>query len=268
MKGLFSRLFVAGGKSQGAKGAPRLVSSSFPRALYAVGDVHGRLDLLEALEERIVDHAGGSGEDLWVVLLGDMVDRGPASAQVIEHVMKPPRSGFRRLCLSGNHEEGMLAAFESPEGFAWWCRYGGLETLASYGVSMSQLEPGERSWETNRAVLEAYVPHAHRRFLAELPVALQVPGYVLVHGGLKPGVGMDEQTDTDLRWFRYPPRPVTPGPEGCVVHGHTVMERALVSDGRIGIDTGAYATGRLTAVRLKPGEAPILVEQSGSGRPR
>lgn len=268
MKRLFSRLFPSGTQADAARGAPRLSSPRFPRALYAIGDVHGRLDLLEALEERIVAHAGGADEDLWVVLLGDMIDRGPSSAQVVEHVMAPPRAGFRRFCLSGNHEEAMLAAFESPEAFEWWCRYGGLETLASYGVSVSQFDPAGRNWETNRAVLEAYVPRAHIEFLSSLPVAIQVPGYVLVHGGLTPGIGMAEQTDTDLRWFRYPPGPMALGAEGCVVHGHTVMEEALVSNGRIAIDTGAYATGRLTAVRLGAGQAPILVEQSEPSRQR
>lgn len=264
MKRLFSHLFASGGAPR--TGAPRLSSSDFPRALYAIGDVHGRLDLLVALEDAIIEDAGVADQDLWVVLLGDLVDRGPASAQVIEHVMAPPKAGFRRFCLSGNHEEAMLAAFEGPEGFEWWCRYGGLETLASYGVSLSRLDPRAHNWEANRAVLEAHVPQAHRDFLANLPVAMQVPGYVLVHGGLEPGLGMNEQSDTDLRWFRYPPDPLAPGPEGCVVHGHTIVEQALVSEARIAIDTGAFMTGRLTAVRLSQDQAPRLIEQSAQRR--
>ena len=263
MKRLFSRLFASGAAPKAKNGAPRIVSHDFPRALYAIGDVHGRLDLLKALEDRIVEDAGGADENVWVVLLGDIVDRGPASAQVIEHVMTPSISGFRRLCLSGNHEEAMLAAFEGREGFNWWCRYGGLETLASYGVSISQLDPAARNWATNRAVLEAYVPRAHVQFLTSLPVAVRVPGYVLVHGGFDPALGLDAQTDTDLRWFRYRSGPLAPGREGCVVHGHTIVEQALVSEGRIAIDTGAFATGRLTAVRLSPGQVPKLIEQSG-----
>src|SRR5690606_30288154 len=172
MRRFLSRLFGAGMVGR----APRLRSARFPRALYAIGDVHGRLDLLMALEEKIAAHAGNTDEDVWVVLLGDMVDRGPASAQVIDHVMAPSRWGFRRLCLSGNHEQAMLEAFDSAEAFDWWCRFGGVETLASYGVSASQLNLDAGGWEVNRAVLRAKMPDDHMAFLAGLPVMIEVPG--------------------------------------------------------------------------------------------
>lgn len=267
MRHFFSRLLGHRESTDAPKSAPRLKSARFPRALYAIGDVHGRLDLLAALEEKIARHSGGPDSEIWVVLLGDMIDRGPASAQVIDHVTTPSKWGFRRLCLSGNHEQAMLEAFEGPEGFEWWCRYGGLDTLSSYGISVTQLDPGARSWETNRAVLESYVPDSHIEFLAGLPVMIEVPGYVLVHAGVRPGVALAEQTDADLRWFRYPSDERATGSGPCVVHGHSVVAQPLVSPGRIAIDTGAYQTGRLTAVCLRPDQDPIIIEQSGPGSP-
>lgn len=266
MKKLFARIFGAFEPESARRGAPRLASDEFPRALYVIGDVHGRLDLLEALEEQIARHAGVVGEDIWVVLVGDVVDRGPSSAQVIDHLLAPPKWGFRRFCLSGNHEQAMLEAFESAEALEWWCRFGGIETLASYGVSISQLDPGARSWETNRAVLEAYIPREHVQFLSDLPVMIRVRSYVLVHAGLRPGIALKDQTDRDLRWFRHE----TDAAENngwqsdyCVVHGHTIVERPLITPERIAIDTGAYMSDRLTAVCLKSGQEPIIIEQLG-----
>ncbi|AEQ53122.1 metallophosphoesterase family protein [Pelagibacterium halotolerans] len=269
MRQLLARIF--GMPESTPRGAARLTSPHFPEALYVIGDVHGRLDLLEALEERIAHDAGAVNENVWVVLIGDIVDRGPSSAQVIDHVIRPSRWGFRRFCLSGNHEQAMLEAFESADALEWWCRFGGIETLASYGVSISQLDPGARSWDTNRAVLEAYIPREHVQFLSSLPVMIRVPGYVLVHAGMRPGIAPEDQTDQDLRWFRHEPDEHESDEQDrqsndCVVHGHTIVEHPLVTSGRIAIDTGAYATGRLTAVRLRSGQEPIIIEQSGSGQ--
>jgi serine/threonine protein phosphatase 1 len=263
MKSLLTRIFSAPRPKSARGGAPRLSSDHFPRALYVVGDVHGRLDLLEALEEQIAAHAKVVDENVWVVLVGDLVDRGPSSAQVLDHVIKPSQHRFRRLCLSGNHEQAMLEAFESAEAMEWWCRYGGIETLASYGISISQLDPGARSWQTNRSVLKAHIPDEHVQFLLGLPVMIQVPGYVLVHAGMRPGVAPEDQTDQDLRWYRYDVSGDVSETDYCVVHGHTIVEQPLVTSGRIAIDTGAFASGRLTAVCLTPGQEPIIIEQSG-----
>ncbi|MEQ8445443.1 MAG: metallophosphoesterase [Pelagibacterium sp.] len=265
MRQLFARIFGTSGPESARQGAARLSSANFPRALYVIGDVHGRLDLLESIEEQIAGHAGVVNEDVWVVLVGDVVDRGPSSAQVIDHLLKPSKWGFRRFCLSGNHEQAMLEAFESAEALEWWCRFGGVETLASYGVSISQLDPAARSWDTNRAVLEAYIPREHIQFLSDLPVMIRVPGYVLVHAGLRPGIAPEDQTDQDLRWFRHETDAAGDNEleSGyCVVHGHTIVERPLVTRGRIAIDTGAYMSGRLTAVCLRSGQEPIIIEQS------
>lgn len=263
MRKLLARIFGAP-QTQGApEGALRLSSARFPRALYVIGDVHGRLDLLEALEQKIAAHAGVVDETVWVVLIGDMVDRGPSSAQVLDHVIKPSQYGFRRLCLSGNHEQAMLEAFESAEAMEWWCRFGGIETLGSYGISVSQLDPAARSWETNRSILESYIPHEHVKFLSGLPVMIEVPGYVLVHAGLRPGVALKDQSDQDFRWYRHDPADDKAETDYCVVHGHTIVETPIVTPTRIAIDTGAYASGRLTVVCLRTGQEPIIIEQSG-----
>ncbi|HCO53709.1 MAG TPA: serine/threonine protein phosphatase [Pelagibacterium sp.] len=259
MKKLLARIFGA----RKTQGALRLSSPLFPRALYVIGDVHGRLDLLEAIEQQIAAHAERVDETIWVVLLGDLVDRGPSSAQVLDHVIKPSPHGFRRLCLSGNHEQAMLEALESAEALEWWCRFGGIETLASYGISISQLDPGARSWDTNRSILETYIPQEHIEFLSGLPVLIEVPGYVLVHAGLRPGVAPKDQSDQDLRWYRHDPEAAKVETDYCVVHGHTIVETPIVTPTRIAIDTGAYASGRLTAVCLRSGQEPIIIEQSG-----
>lgn len=266
MRHLLARLFGVPQPQNAPQGALRLSTSQFPRALYVIGDVHGRLDLLEALESQIAAHAGVNDETVWVVLIGDMVDRGPSSAQVLDHVIKPSQFGFRRLCLSGNHEQAMLEALESREGLDWWCRFGGLETLASYGVSVSMFDPGARNWETNRSVLETYIPKEHLQFLAGLPVMIEVPGYVLVHAGLRPGLALADQTDQDLRWYRHEAADDRENIDYCVVHGHTIVETPIVTPRQIAIDTGAYSSGRLTAVCLRSGQEPIIIEQSGSGQ--
>jgi len=261
MKHFLARLIGAGARrpNEGWGGAPRLHSSTFPGAIYAVGDVHGRLDLLKGLEAKIADHARDVAGEVWVVMLGDYVDRGPSSAQVLDHLIAEP-SGFRRICLGGNHEEAMLNALDDPTSFAMWCSVGGIETLASYGLSSSQIEA--QSWETVKNALDAYIPRAHREFLADLPVLVEVPGYLLVHAGLRPGVPLEEQTDHDLRWIASDMGDDDWGL--VVVHGHTIVPEVLVGSRRIAVDTGAYETGRLSAVCLTgPGGPATIIEQIG-----
>lgn len=262
MRPVLSRLFGARARrpAKARNTAPRLHSPVFPGALYAVGDVHGRLDLLTALEARIVEHARDVTGEVWIILLGDVVDRGPSSAQVIDHLLAEPAPGFRRICLGGNHEEAMLDALGDPQAYSLWRGVGGSETLASYGINAARLEG--RSWETVRAALDRYIPQTHRTFLETLPVLLQVPGFVLVHAGLRPGIPLAEQTDRDLRWLGSD----AGGAEEdfTIVHGHTIVPRVMIGKGRIAVDTGAYKTGRLSAVCLAgPGAAPVVIEQRG-----
>jgi len=262
MKHVLARLIGSGHPrpDEPGPGAPRLHSATFPGAIYAIGDVHGRLDLLLGLEEKIAAHASTIKGEAWVVLLGDFMDRGPSSAQVLDHLLAEPPSGVRRICLGGNHEEAMLDALDDPAAFSLWFGVGGAETLASYGLSPSRIET--RAWATVKAMLDAYIPQSHRAFLAGLPVLLEVPGFVFVHAGLRPGIPLAGQTDRDLRW-------IASGLEDedrdfAVVHGHTIVPDVLIGKRRIAVDTGAYETGRLSAVCLTGPDASVtVIEHTG-----
>jgi len=262
MKHVLARLIGSGHPrpDEPGPGAPRLHSATFHGAIYAIGDVHGRLDLLLGLEEKIAAHAREIEGEVWVIMLGDFVDRGPSSAQVVDHLLAAPAGRFRRICLGGNHEEAMLDALADPAAFAMWFGVGGAETLASYGLSPGRIEA--QAWDTVRRTLTAFIPAAHRAFLATLPVLVQVPGFVLVHAGLRPGVSLAGQTDRDLRWIASD---LEDGDRDfVVVHGHTIVPEVIVARRRIAVDTGAYETGRLSAVCLTGPGAPVaVIEQRG-----
>jgi serine/threonine protein phosphatase 1 len=200
---------------------PRIVLDHSPAVTYAIGDVHGCLDLLRELEALIIADAEGIAGERLIVMLGDLIDRGPDSAQVLDHVLSPPPPGFSRICLRGNHEAMMLAFLARPGYGASWLENGGCETLRSYGASPDLLHKGGR--RPLEEFVETGIPPAHRAFLAGLPVLLETPDAVFVHAGM--------------------PR-----------------SEPLLSPRRIAIDTGAYITGRLTAVRLAPGDPPQLLE--------
>lgn len=258
MKGVLSHLFSRRGAARPSpEGAPRLATGSFPSAIYAVGDVHGRLDLLRTLEAKIAADAMEIGGECWIVMLGDYVDRGPSSAQTIDHLLTPPPDGLRRICLGGNHEQAMLEALENAEAFRWWLGFGGGATLASYGVPQDAV--GAR-WETARKRIARAIPAAHRAFLAGLPVMLRVPGYIFVHAGLMPGVAPEDQSDHDLRWIREPFLTADHDFGATVVHGHTMAASVFVGPRRIGLDLGAYMSGRLAAVRLTQDAPPKIIE--------
>ena len=216
--------------------------------IYAIGDVHGCLGELHALEDMIVADAAGMAGEKWLVMLGDYIDRGPSSAQVIDHLLAPPPAGFQRTCLVGNHEEMLLAFLENPRRGGDWLENGGDTTLASYGVDLQRLK--RSSAKAKAAALDALMPLEHREFLKGLPILVDVPGYAFVHAGLAPGVPLDRQDDADLIWIRERFLDAVPTPGLVVVHGHTPGTEPVVKPARIGIDTAAYATGRLTAVRI------------------
>ncbi|MBB5752656.1 metallophosphoesterase family protein [Prosthecomicrobium pneumaticum] len=229
--------------------------------VYAIGDVHGCLDQLIALEAMIAaDAAALSAERRLIVLLGDLVDRGPASAGVIGHLLAPPPAGFERLVLRGNHELAFLAFLDAPERTAFWLTQGGMETLASYGLS-----PGSRFAGAGlrglAAAAQSVIPAEHIAFLRGLPVAALWDGFVLVHAGLRPGVPIEAQSERDLTEIREPFLSATEPLGAVVVHGHTPQREPSFDGRRIGIDLGCFATGRLCAVRLGDGPPRFLVAE-------
>lgn len=218
-----------------------------PPAIYAVGDIHGCYDQLVTAEARIrQDAARRSGGAALVVYLGDYVDRGPQSAAVLDHLTKPHDDGLARIALCGNHDDTFLNFLEDPAGSMYWLgpNFGGAVTLQSYGI-----DPEEVLWREGAGLMRA-VPQAHQAFLGALPVFLHVGNYLFVHAGVRPAVALEDQEDEDLIWIREPFLTDGPGLPLIVVHGHTPSAEPDLAPGRIGIDTGCFATGRLTVLRV------------------
>ncbi|RYE10986.1 MAG: serine/threonine protein phosphatase [Hyphomicrobiales bacterium] len=242
----------------------RLTLGSEHQLIYAIGDIHGHLDLLLELEALIETDRLALGMERTILLLGDLVDRGPRSAQVLDHVLMRQRSDPRYFCLAGNHEEAMLDFFTSGGSRAQWLRHGGIETLMSYGMPEEKLGGGTA---TARAAA-AYVPDEHIAMLQSLPVAIDTEHYFFAHAGARPGVELDAQTDHDLLWFKDGMASQYDEFSKTIVHGHDALTESAIGHRRINVDTGAFVTGRLSSVRLLRGYRPaiIAVEQPRTGQ--
>jgi serine/threonine protein phosphatase 1 len=229
---------------------------------YAVGDVHGRADLFAALVDAIeADDAARGEANTTVVLLGDLVDRGPDSARVIA-LARDWQAKRRVRILMGNHEEMFLEALESEEVLRQFLRYGGRETLLSYPIDPEAYTRAGLA-ETQALALAA-VPAADLAFIATFEDQVRLGDYLFVHAGIRPGVALEDQRPSDLRWIRetFLSHAGSFGP--VVVHGHTIYAETEVRANRIGIDTGAYASGRLTALGLE-GTARWTIEAREEG---
>lgn len=241
-----------------------LSSPKGPRGcrVYAIGDVHGRLDLLRNLLGRIEqDNADRPSARTLVVFLGDLVDRGPDSAGVLEFLRRYRPPTLEPVFLMGNHEEVMLRLLGGERGglLDRWLTYGGVETLASYGVHAA----GLRQLTERQALQEIIedIPPAHTAFLETFADTFRFGDYLLVHAGIRPGVALHSQTQEDLHWIREPFLSDTRNHGFVVVHGHTIVDAVEERSNRIGIDTGAYCTGLLTAIGIEEGERWFLQEQ-------
>lgn len=221
---------------------------------YAVGDVHGRLDLLDRLlEDIIADDAARPPAKRLLVFLGDLIDRGPQSAEVVERVRTFDRPGFRRIALGGNHEDVLLRILAGDaRQIPGWLRFGGDETLRSYGLDPDMIA-AMPARQAQRRIADT-IPKAHRDFLEQLGDTFRFGDYLFVHAGLRPGVPLDQQSLEDLRWIREPFLSDRRDHGVTVVHGHTISDTVEEVGSRIGIDTGAHATGRLTAIGIEGSE--------------
>lgn len=217
--------------------------------IYAIGDVHGRHDLLVALLKAIdEDDSQRGAADTTLILLGDLIDRGPASAAVVREAMALTRERKVRI-LSGNHEEMFLLSFYKLGVFRNFLRIGGRETILSYGVDPDAFARADL--EEAQQMMMAAVPIEHREFLFGFEQMIQAGDYVFVHAGVRPETGLEEQASHDYRWIREPFLSYK-GDLGCmVVHGHTVTQDVDFRKHRIGIDTGAFMSGKLTALGLE-----------------
>jgi len=238
------------------------------RTVFAIGDVHGRLDLLEPLlgQIRASLEPRDRARPPALIFLGDYIDRGADSRGVIEQVIALRAAGdFDVHALKGNHEEAVLTFLQDANFGPTWCEQGGAQTLSSYGVTPPLLRTDTPAWERASAALGAAMPDAHLRFLADLDLTAVYGDYVFVHAGLRPGTPLEAQREHDLLWIRQDFLAATRPFEKVVVHGHTPEPEPFVGDIRIGLDTGAYATGVLTAIKLRDAERTLI--QSRLQRP-
>ena len=252
-----------------AKGLNRLFGESeetaavgsLPEGLraYAIGDVHGCLERLEDLLAQIVEDAAGHDSDRkLIVYLGDYVDRGTDSSGVMDRLIAGPPEGFEQICLKGNHEAFMERFLKTPRDGEVWMINGGLQTCASYGVDCSG-DPFDLSVLTRMHVeMVAAVPQAHKDVLAALKPYHVEGGYLFVHAGIRPGVPLKRQAQSDLLWIRDQFISSEDDHGYLVVHGHTPSEDVEERPNRIGIDTGAVYGGKLTAAVLTGEERSYL----------
>lgn len=235
---------------------PRLPTVPAGSRYYVIGDVHGRLDLYEAMIAAIEqDEAQAPPADTCVVLLGDLVDRGPDSAGVVARTRDWQQSRAVRV-LAGNHEEMFLAAFDTPEALRHFLKHGGRETLLSFGLPAGRL--GTLTLEELFARLPGLVPRATRDYIASFEEMIIAGDYLFVHAGIDPDRPIAEQKRTDMLWIRDRFLNHVGPLEKVVVHGHTIFETVKDCGNRIGIDTGAFRSGVLTALVLEGDQRRLL----------
>lgn len=227
--------------------------------VYAIGDIHGRVDLLKVAHARILEDAKTStAKRKVVVYVGDYIDRGSESRQVIDLLLDAPLAGFESIHLRGNHEQALLDFWVDSAIAPEWFFYGGDATLSSYGVARPTPGGGPEALLKMQAEFKAKLPDRHLAFYRSLVLSHREGDYLFVHAGIRPGVPFEEQSEHDLLWIRdsFLQSNVD---HGCVVvHGHTITPRPELKPNRIGIDTGAYATGRLTCLVIERDEREFL----------
>lgn len=236
--------------------------------VWAVGDVHGQDDLFDSLSSTILQQLEASPEvDRTVVLLGDYIDRGIGSRRVVDRVLAFRAgliaSGNRLVALKGNHEDLLLRFIEDAKTGPEWIAVGGRETLLSYGVA--PFREDTLAWQRASVELLSVIPIDHLNFYEGLSLQHTVGDLQFVHAGVRPGVDLDAQSPEDMMWIRdiflTDRRPF----ERLIVHGHTPDREVYMDDRRICVDTGAYATGVLSAVRFQ-GRTRHLLQARREGR--
>jgi serine/threonine protein phosphatase 1 len=220
--------------------------------VYAIGDIHGRLDLLTRMHTWIAADAAASAADRRVlVYVGDYVDRGPHSSGVIDLLIDRPLPGFEIVHLLGNHEDAMLRFPDDLSIGPTWLTYGGVETLLSYEIALASADwRDERALRRLQGEVRRRIPRRHVEFMRAMKLSHVEGDYLFVHAGIRPGIPLERQEREDLLWIRSDFLESQEDHGRIVVHGHTISEKPDVRPNRIGIDTGAFYSDRLTCLVL------------------
>jgi serine/threonine protein phosphatase 1 len=253
IRDIAERLLKGGAPSKGRSAASAWTIPDGIR-VYAIGDVHGRRDLLARLFQQIEADDSARGRIRTVfVFLGDYVDRGSDSRGVLEFLIQRAGSELECVFLGGNHDEVFARALSGDERAASTLhRMGGRNTALSYGITPEEYDRG--SFGSLAELLRERVPSTHVAFLRKLAEWHQIGDYIFVHAGIRPGRPMRDQQVTDLRWIRREFLDHSASHGAMIVHGHTVTEEVDARHNRIGVDTGAYQSGKLTAIGLEGAE--------------
>lgn len=238
------------------------------RRIFAIGDIHGRLDLLDLLLEQIANHAAQHPmPDNGLVFLGDYIDRGPDSRGVIDRLIALPRvfAGWELHFLRGNHDNAALEFIKNPGLYTVWRSHGAAQTLISYGVLPPRFEK-QSEFEQARDDFVRVVPRSHFNFLSQLKYFHAEDDYLFVHAGIRPGIALADQLPEDMLWIREDFLLHRKRFEKVIVHGHTPAPSPIVLSNRICVDTGAHATGQLTALILDSEGRSFLTTGKGAQR--
>lgn len=262
---MISSLFKRKPKAPVAPTTPRIPDDE---VVWAVGDIHGCLDLLKSLVEVILaDAASIDASRKVVIFLGDYIDRGPDSRGVLRYLIDLPKDvGIEWRFLKGNHEEAMLKFLDDPSFGPNWCEYGGDAALASYRLKPPEMKHRVEAWARVSADLNHKVTTEEREFLETLEYSISIGDYFFAHAGARPGVALDRQSERDLMWIRGSFLDDETPFEKVVVHGHTPTKEVHADSRRIGVDTKAYQSEVLTAVKLSGSN--LLVLQTIQGQVR
>jgi serine/threonine protein phosphatase 1 len=229
------------------------------RVGYAIGDIHGRADLLTRMFERLEAEPRKGDRPPIVVFLGDYIDRGPESAEVIELLLYKRPEGFEHYYLKGNHEEALLSFIADPNAGKAWLAHGGLQTLGSYGVApLPTVAASGKDLARACQTFREKLPDTHLGFFNRLQRYVTFGDYAFVHAGVDPARKLDAQTDQDLFWIRRRFLESTKKSSHVIVHGHTPAKEPYRDRRRVGVDTGAYFSGVLTAARFEDGDVSFL----------
>ena len=225
--------------------------------IYAIGDIHGRVDILDDMFKRIDTNIASNPTPQSIeVFLGDYIDRGPASREVLDRLIARKHT-HRTVFLKGNHETYISNFVANPSILKEWQHLGGLETLMSYGISPS-INAGTAAQLQLAAAFDLALPESHRRFLGDLKLSYTCGDFFFVHAGVRPGIPLEKQREKDLLWIRHEFLLCEDNFSKVVVHGHTPVPQLDIRPNRINIDTGAYATGNLTCLMLEGDQMGII----------